>query len=112
MSTKRTSAPTHSAHDALAMNDSGDVATTDPGPISAANIAANSASVPFANATANFASVASHRAASNASTAGPWVSESPRRTATTAAMSSSSTSWRLYGITELRRRHEVAEHRL
>ena len=69
-----------------------------PLPTPAAHNAACSATVPEANATAHDASVTAHNAASKRSIAGPWVSQSPRSTSTTAAMSASSIVWRPYGM--------------
>src|SRR5438093_364464 len=90
MSTKAGVAPTYSAQFALAANDKGDVTTTSPGPSSAETAAPCNAAVPLEKATAYCAPVAAQSASSNASTAGPCVSQSPRRTSTTAAMSSPS----------------------
>ena len=98
MSTNAGCASTHSAQLALATNESGEVATVSPLPIPVAQRLACNATVPFAKATACAAPVVEHSAASNRSTAGPWVNQSPRNTSTTAAMSSSSTDWRPYGM--------------
>ena len=80
------------------MNVNGEVATTSPGPQPAANAAPWRAAVPDENATAWRACTRSARAASNRSIVGPCVSQSPRKTSTTAATSSSSTLCRPYGI--------------
>ena len=53
MSTNTGVAPTYTAALALAANDSGEVATTSPGPSPAANAAACNAAVPLEKATAN-----------------------------------------------------------
>ena len=79
---------------ALAANVIALVITSSPGPSPAAWQAACSAAVPDENATAYGAPHAAAHASSNAATAGPWVSQSPRSTSTTAAMSSSSIDWR------------------
>src|SRR5689334_20552876 len=76
--------------------------TSSPGPTPAAKAAACSAAVPDDTATPCRDSTRAATAPSNAATAGPVVSQSPRSVLTTAATSSSSISWRPYDRTVAR----------
>src|SRR5262249_47295649 len=78
-----------------------------------ASAARCSAAVPFAQLSAWGAPMAEAKAASNAVTAGPVVSQSPRSTSTTAAMSSASIVCRPYGsIGAVSAILELAQHLL
>ena len=79
---------------AVATNVIGVQTTSSPGPIPAAAYATCSAAVPEVTATAGVPPVTDARSSSNRTTAGPVVSQSPRSTAATAAMSSSTMDWR------------------
>ncbi len=73
----------------MATNVIGVVTTSSPGPTPSPAYAMCSAAVPDVQETARCPPVSSEIAFSNAVTAGPVVSQSPRRIAVTASMSSS-----------------------
>ena len=88
-SAKTTFAPSIAAQDAVATKVIGVVTTSSPGPTPRAAYAMCSAAVPDVQLTARCPPASSDTAFSNAVTAGPVVSQSPRSTAVTASMSAS-----------------------
>src|ERR1044072_1070807 len=88
-SANTTFAPSSAAVAAVATNVIGAHTTSSPGPIPAAAYATCNAAVPEVTATAGTPPVTVAMSDSNAVPAGPVVSQSPRSTAATAAMSSS-----------------------
>jgi len=90
MSAKTIVAPSSEAQLAVATNVRGVVTTSSPGPTPRAAYATCRAAVPEVTDTAPGAPEMRVRSSSKAVTAGPVVSQSPRRTAATASMSDSS----------------------
>ena len=93
-SANTTSAPVRRTALAVARNVIAGTTAASPGPSPTLMAARWSAAVPLEQATASGAFTASASARSKAVTAGPVVRNSPRSTASTAAMSSSSTQCR------------------
>ncbi len=92
-SANRIRAPSIAAQDAVATNVIGVVMTSSPGPSPRPPYVACKAAVPDVTDTAG-APVTFSSSASNWPTIGPVVSQSPRSTSVTAAMSSSTIDWR------------------